>query len=150
MLFKKIIPLLVLVLALSCQPGGPSTVEYLSSETTKSMSVPFSDAVRVGNILFVSGQLGIIPGKMELVPGGMAAEAKQAIENMRAILEANGSSLNRVVKVTVFLADIEEWGEFNSVYTSYFSENLPARSAMGVNGLALGGRLEIECIAVVE
>ena len=125
-------------------------VKYYTSDSLKTLNLPFSDVVRVGNLLFVSGQVGIIPGKLALVPGGMAAEAKQTLENIRKLLEDNGSSLENVVKVTVMLADIKEWGAFNEVYKKYFTTNLPARSAFGTNGLALNARLEIEWVAVVK
>jgi reactive intermediate/imine deaminase len=115
----------------------------------EALELPFSEAVRVGDILYLSGQLGNIPGTTEMVPGGIAAEAKQALENVKAILERNGSSLDRVVKCTVFLADIDEWPKLNEVYRTYFSGTPPARSALAASGLALGARVEIECIAVV-
>ena len=111
--------------------------------------LPFSEAVQLGDTLYVSGQLGNQPGTLTLVPGGMDAEAKQALENMKAILERHGSSLDHVVKCTVFLADIKEWPAFNVIYRSYFKENLPARSALAASGLALGARVEVECIAYV-
>ena len=85
-----------------------------------------------------------------VVPGGIAAETRQAMENIRATLERYGSSLDRVVKATVMLADMAEWGEMNQVYVTYFDEHLPARSAFGAAGLALGARVEIECIAVLD
>lgn len=124
-------------------------VEYLNSPAGKALGLPFSEAVRVGNVLYLAGQVGNVPGKLELVPGGIRAEAKQAIENMKAILERNGSSLDHVVKCTVFLADMKEWPVFNEVYRPFFSAHFPARSALGAAGLALGARVEIECIAVV-
>jgi reactive intermediate/imine deaminase len=85
-----------------------------------------------------------------IVPGGIVAETRQAIENIRATLERCGSSLDRVIKVTVMLADMSEWMLMNNVYISYFQKHLPARSSMGTTGLALGARVEIECIAVVD
>lgn len=124
-------------------PAGPA--HYPSSPAT----LPFSEAVRDGDLLFVSGQIGNPPGTLELVPGGMRAEAAQALENVRAIVERHGSGMNQVVKCTVFLADIGEWGDFNEVYRKAFSGKLPARSALGTNGLALGARVEVECIAHV-
>jgi 2-iminobutanoate/2-iminopropanoate deaminase len=124
-------------------------VEYRRSAATAAMGLPFSDAVRVGDQLFTSGQLGNVPGKLELVPGGIGPESRQAMENLRAVLEANGASLDRVVKCTVFLADIAEWPAFNKVYTGYFATNLPARSALAASGLALGARVELEAIAVL-
>lgn len=111
--------------------------------------LPFSEAVQVGELLFVSGQIGNVPGKLELVPGGLVPEARQALQNIQAVVERHGSSLENVVKCTVFLADMREWGTFNGVYRQYFSHNLPARSALGASGLALGARTEVECIAYV-
>ena len=125
-----------------------STPEYypIGKEGPK---LPFSEAVRVGETLYVSGQIGNAPGTLKLVPGGIAAEAQQTLENMKAVLERHGSSMDRVVKCTVFLADMKEWPAFNEVYLKYFTKNLPARSALGALGLALGARVEMECIAVV-
>ena len=100
-------------------------------------------------MLYLAGQVGNTPGKLELVTGGIRAEAKQAMENMKAILERNGSSLDYVVKCTVFLADMKDWPVFNEVYRSFFSSHFPARSSLGTSGLAIGARVEIECIAVV-
>lgn len=121
-------------------------IEYLTSD--EMAGLPFSEAVRVDNLLFLSGQLGRDrSGRM--VPGGIAAETQQTMENIKAALERYGSSLDRVVKATVFLADMDEWAEMNRVYVTYFPNHLPARSALGASGLALGARVEIECIAVV-
>ncbi len=110
---------------------------------------PFSEAVQAGDLLFLAGQLGLdAAGK--LVPGGIGVETRQAMENLRAVLERHGSSLDRVVKVTVMLADIGEWGAMNAEYVKFFPDHLPARSAFGTSGLALGARVEIECVAVVR
>jgi reactive intermediate/imine deaminase len=125
-------------------------VAYLTSPATSSLNLPFSEAVRVGELLFVSGQIGNRPGTLELVPGGIRAETQQVLDNLQAILERNGSSLERVVKCQVFLADIAEWPVVNEIYRTFFTRNLPARSALGANGLALGARVEIECIATVD
>jgi reactive intermediate/imine deaminase len=103
--------------------------------------------VRVGNTLYLSGQIGIVPGTMKLVPGGMPEEAKQTMENIRISLEAHGYQMSDVVKCTVMLADIGEWSAFNQIYRTYFTGKYPARSALGANGLALGARVEVECIA---
>ena len=107
---------------------------------------PFSESVRVGNILFISGQVGVDENN-ELVEGGIAGETRQIMSNIRGALERRGLDFSDVVKCTVFLADVAEWGEFNTIYTSYFESPYPARSAVGANGLALGARLEVECIA---
>ena len=111
--------------------------------------LPFSEAVSVGNMLYLSGQIGI-DSSMKLVSGGIEAETRQVMENIKAVLERYGSSLDNVIKVTVMLSDISEWGEMNKVYVQYFTKHLPARSALGANGLAMGARVEIECIAVLK
>jgi reactive intermediate/imine deaminase len=110
---------------------------------------PFSPAVRAGGFIFVSGQLGtrLEDGTPVLVPGGIEAETHQAMRNIKGILESNGSSLERVVKCTVMIADMAEWPRLNTVYATYFPGPKPARSAFGTNGLALNARTEIECIA---
>jgi 2-iminobutanoate/2-iminopropanoate deaminase len=127
--------------------GHQSDIEYYTSETLKGL--PFSAAVRVGEMLYLSGQIGI-DASGKLVPGGISAETHQAMENIRATLEQCGSSLDNIIKATVMLADMNEWSEMNKVYVTYFSDHLPARSALGANGLAMGARVEIECIAVLR
>lgn len=110
---------------------------------------PFSPAVRVGNLLFLSGQIGTT-STGALIPGGIEAETRQTLENIRDVLQRTGSSMDRVVKCTVMLADMREWDAMNSVYTSFFPGHKPARSSFGATGLALGARVEIECIASVS
>lgn len=110
---------------------------------------PFSEAVRAGDFLFLSGQIGSVPGSADVVPGGIAAESKQAMENIKAVLERHGASMDDVVKCTVFLADMSEWGAFNEVYRAFFPKHFPVRSALGANGLAKGARVEVECVARV-
>jgi reactive intermediate/imine deaminase len=112
-------------------------------------SLPFSKALRVGNMLYLSGELGVKPGTLMLVPGGIGPETQQTMDNIKATLEANGSDMDHVVKCFVMLADMKEWGAMNAVYRTYFNKRFPARSAMGANGLALGARVEIECMAEV-
>ena len=85
-----------------------------------------------------------------LVAGGIEAETRQALKNIRSVLERHSSSMDRVIKCTAMLADMQEWAAMNRVYVEHFSTNLPARSAFGASGLALGGRIEIECIATIE
>ena len=112
--------------------------------------LPFSPAIRVGNVIYLSGQLGNRIGTRELVPGGITAEARQTMENIRTVLEAAGSSLDRVFKCTVFLADIADYPAMNTVYASYFPKDPPARSTVAGSGLALGARVEIECLATAR
>ncbi len=109
--------------------------------------LPFSDAVRVGDMVFLSGMIGVVPGTLELVSGGTAAEARQALENIEVVLQAHGLTRRDVVKCTVMMEDIAEWGAFNAIYASFFTAPYPARSAFGTDGLALGARLEVECVA---
>jgi reactive intermediate/imine deaminase len=111
---------------------------------------PFTPAVQVGNILFLSGQIGTSANAQgSVVPGGIQAETRQTMQNIKDVLERSGSSLDRVVKCTVFLADMREWEAMNEVYVTFFPRHKPARSALGTNGLALGARVEIECMAAV-
>lgn len=150
---RTLLCIVALMIITGCQTSDKAEtepIEYLTSESTEEMGLPFSDAVRVGKTLYVSGQVGNLPGELVLVEGGMEAEARQALENMKRVLEENGSSMNQVVKVTVMLEDISEWTAFNEVYKEYFDNKLPARSAFGADGLALGARLEIDCIATVD
>jgi 2-iminobutanoate/2-iminopropanoate deaminase len=108
---------------------------------------PFSPAVRAGNLLYLAGQIGT-DSTGTVVKGGIDAEARQTMKNIAAVLDATGSSMERVVKCTVFMADMKEWPAMNVVYASFFPTHKPARSALGANGLALGARVEIECIAM--
>jgi 2-iminobutanoate/2-iminopropanoate deaminase len=140
--------LLVALTACAVVAKDRPKVEYLNSGKVYPAGVPLAEAVRVGDTLYMSGQIGIRPGTLELVPGGIKEEAKQTMMNIRTTLEAHGYTLRDVVKCTVMLADISRWGAFNEVYKSFFTEPYPARSAIGANGLAIGAQVEVECIAV--
>jgi len=126
------------------------SVEFLNSGKVLPTTLPFSEAVRVGNTLYLSGQVGVVPGTMKLIEGGIKEEARQTLENIKTSLAAHGFSMNDLVKCTVMLADIAEWSTFNEVYKSFFAAPYPARSAFGVNGLAFGARVEVECVAVAD
>jgi reactive intermediate/imine deaminase len=134
----------------SGESGKTSSVNYYVAEERKNLNRPYSDAVRVGNTLYLSGAIGTMRGSNQLVAGGIEAETRQTLENIKQTLEANGSSMNEVVKCTVMLAEIGEWDKMNAIYRTYFPNNRPARSSLGVNGLVANARVEIECIAVVE
>jgi 2-iminobutanoate/2-iminopropanoate deaminase len=133
----------------ACEPTPERSMDPVFIPVAGSTSLPFSAAVRVGDMLYLSGQLGT-DSSTRLVPGGIEPETRQTMENIRAVLEANGSSMDRVVKCLVMLADMSEWSAMNRVYVTFFPDHLPARSAMGASGLALGARVEIECIAVAS
>ena len=145
---------LIAVTAVVSFVAGPAhadeagSLEYLNSTKVFPSGLPFSEAVRVGNILYLSGQIGIVPGTMKLVAGGLEAETRQTMRNIAASLEAHGYSMNDLVKCTVMLADISRWAAFNEIYENWFDGHFPARSAFGANGLALGAQVEIDCIAV--
>jgi 2-iminobutanoate/2-iminopropanoate deaminase len=146
------IQLLALGLALAlagCESKPEPAMDPVFVPVEGTTSLPFSAAVRVGDMLYLSGQLGT-DSTGALVKGGIGPETRQAMENIRQVLEANGSSMDRVVKCLVMLADMAEWGAMNRVYVTFFPDHLPARSAMGASGLALGARVEIECIAVAD
>jgi reactive intermediate/imine deaminase len=125
----------------------PADIAYLSSGNATARPLPFSEAVRVGRMLYLSGQIGVLPGSMTVVPGGLHAEAKQAMDNIKGILERHGYSLDQVVKCTVMLTDMADWPAFNEIYVGYFPKNLPARSAIGASALAVGAHVEVECWA---
>jgi len=136
-----------LLAAGTASAGKPASVEFLNSGKVIPATLPFSEAVRVGNVLYLSGQIGIAPGTMKLVPGGLAEQTRQAMANIRTTLVANGYTMGDLVKCTVMLSDMSRWAEFNEVYKTFFVGHYPARSAFGANGLALGAQVEIDCIA---
>jgi reactive intermediate/imine deaminase len=123
-------------------------IERFNSGRVLPLSLPFCEGSAVGGIVFLSGQLGNVPGTLTLVEGGIEAEARQALANILTVLQAQGMGLGNLVRCTVMLADIGEWAAFNAVYSEFFTDQpMPARSAFGCNGLALGARVEIECTA---
>ena len=126
--------------------AGEGAVEFLGTGGP----YPFSEAVRVGGTLYLSGAIGLDPATGQLAPGGIQAETRQTLENIRATLERYGSSMDRVFKCTAMLADMSEWPAMNEVWAETFARPYPARSAFGATGLALGARVEIECFATVE
>jgi reactive intermediate/imine deaminase len=148
---KNLMAALVALAMMGCEVAvdNEPEVEWLNAPGTEDMDMPFSSAVRVGNLLFLSGALGYDREAGALVEGGIQPETRKTLENISQTLETFGSSMENVVKCTVFLADISEWSAMNEVYVTFFP-NKPARSALGVNGLALNARTEIECIAVID
>jgi 2-iminobutanoate/2-iminopropanoate deaminase len=140
---RKLFPL-VLVLASACASGQPD-VQFLPRPNSPG---PFSEAVRVDDLLFLSGVLGT-DSTGRLVPGGIGPETRQALENIKAALARNGLTMSHVVKCTAMLADIADWPAMNQVYVTYFPGPKPARSAMGGLQLVFNARMELECIAAI-
>ena len=142
----------------ACQPPTPDTtaatqagpdVEYLSTPEFAARGLPFSEAVRVGSMLYLSGQLGTVPGTGQRISGGIQPETRQTLENIKAVLERYGSSMDRIVKCTIMIDDMAEWPAMNEIYVEFFPGPKPVRSAFGADGLALGAAVEIECWATV-
>ena len=111
--------------------------------------LPFSSAVRVGDVIYLSGQIGVFAGTRQLVDTGIVKQTQQTLDNIKAVLVYAGSSLERVFKFTVFMANIRYFEQMNGVYTTYFPKDPPARSTVAGSGLALGAKVEIECLATV-
>lgn len=122
--------------------------EAVSSNLAPAALGPYSQAIKTDTLLFCSGQLGLDPATMNLVEGGVEAQARQALANLRAVLEAGGSSMARVVKTVIFLADMADFAVVNAVYAQEFLNAPPARSTVQVAGLPKGGMVEIELVAL--
>ncbi|TSE08919.1 RidA family protein [Aquimarina algiphila] len=150
---KKIIAITCLfVFLVGCGTDSSTssdTVVFHKTHEPKKSNAPFSDAVQVGNLFFLSGQVGMDHGVRKLVEGGVTAETKQTLENIKAVLKEHGMKMEDVVKCTVILADIEDFSSFNEVYKTYFPQK-PARTTFAAKGLAVGAKIEIECIAVKQ
>ena len=129
---------------------GAPPVEFLSTDEHRALGYPFSEAVRFGNMLYLSGQLGAVPGTGVVVEGGIQAETRQTLEIIKTTLERYGSSMDRVVKCTAMIDNMSEWPAMNEIYAEYFPGPKPARSALGADGLALGAKIELECWATVD
>jgi len=125
-----------------------SNVEFLNV-TKANPSLPFSQIVKSGNTLYMSGQIGINPATGKLATGGFEGETKQTLENIKRTLEQHNYSMSNIVKCTVMLTDINDFKAFNAIYTQYFNAPYPARSAFAVNALALNSLVEVECIGAI-
>jgi 2-iminobutanoate/2-iminopropanoate deaminase len=121
---------------------------YAVEKAPAGMNLPFSEAVRAGDMLYLAGMLGT-DASGKLVGGGVKPEAKQTMDNIAANLKRHGSSIERLVQCTVALADMADWPAFNEVYRGYFKDHFPARMAFGAGALALGARVEVQCNAYV-
>ena len=145
----KIKILSILIFFSSCSYEIHNDVEYFVSETSKELNFPFSDAAIVGNIIYVSGQIGSKPGTREVVEGGISAETTQTLNNIKMVLNDLGSNSDKIFKCLCMLEDINDYNEMNKAYTTFFNSrnNLPSRSTFAGSGLALGAKIEIECWA---
>jgi reactive intermediate/imine deaminase len=129
------------------QAEASTAVEFLTSALTEGLGLPFSESARVGDLILLSGMIGVRPGTLELVPGGIDAESRQALANIEMMLGAAGATRTDVVKCTIMLDDMSHWSRFNEIHGEFFGTHRPARTAFGTDGLALGAVVEIECIA---
>lgn len=156
----KILTILGMLLVSSCEqePHRPQTPPpmmhpekqvpiFHGSHEVKKKDAPFSDAVQVGNMYFLSGQIGMDQSTRSLVPGGIEAETKQTLENIKAVLAQHDMEMTDVVKAMVILDDIEDFASFNTIYRTYFPQK-PARTTYAAQGLAVGAKIEIEVVAV--
>lgn len=142
-----VLSILMLASAFTMRKQSAAAVEYYP--VPGGSNLPFSEAVRVGPMLYLAGQIGT-GADGNVVAGGIEPETKQALENIKTVLARHNSSLDQVVKCTAMLADMNEWATMNGIYTKYFTKNLPARSAFGTTGLARNARIELECWATVK
>ncbi|WP_299189674.1 RidA family protein [uncultured Aquimarina sp.] len=146
---KKIYLFTILIsIFYSCNQKNYSNTEIIFHDThePKKANAPFSDAVQVGNLYFLSGQVGMNHTTRKLVEGGIEAETKQTLENIKAVLGHHDMDMSDVVKCTVILSDINDFAAFNNIYKAYFP-NKPARTTFAAKGLAVGAKIEIECVA---
>jgi reactive intermediate/imine deaminase len=139
---------IVALAAFAAPPIAAAPTVFVTTPEALALARPFSDATQVGNILYLSGQIGAIPGEDHVVPGGLEAETKQIMTNIGMILQRRGLGFDNLFKCTVMLADMRQWDAFNRVYVPYFKPGrFPSRSAIGVNGLARNASVELECWA---
>ena len=124
-------------------------MEFVQTDDAPRAVGPYSQAVKAGGFVFTAGQVGLDPATGQLVPGGVEVEAERALRNLEAVLEAGGSGLGRVVKTTIYLADIADFQAVNGVYAAAFGEHRPARSTFQAGALPLGARVEIDAVALV-
>jgi 2-iminobutanoate/2-iminopropanoate deaminase len=124
--------------------------KVITSEKAPRAIGPYSIAIQVENLVYTAGQIGLDPAKGELVPGGVEAETRQVLTNLKHVLEAAGTSLDGVIKTTVFLKDMADFAKMNAIYAEFFTQNPPARSAVAVAGLPIGASVEIEAVAILD
>ncbi|MBL4619843.1 MAG: hypothetical protein JKX88_07080 [Marinicaulis sp.] len=146
-MLKQTMIIATIILFLSACGETPIERKF-DRDPSLSADLPFSSAVIVGDVIYLSGEIGRAPGAMTIVEGGVGAQTRQIFENYHVTLTRLGSSLSDIVKCTIFLDDMDDYAEMNTAYAAAFPGDKPARSTLGVDGLALGADLEIECLAV--
>lgn len=147
---QKLLFLAGTVYLTGCATAPGNSLEVLTTAEHEAANLPFSEAVVAGGLIFLSGQIGALPGSLEVVPGGIQAETRQALQNLQGVLERHGASMDQVAKCTVFMLDMDQWGKMNEIYVTFFPNHKPARSALAASGLAVGASVEIECIAALR
>ncbi len=144
-----ILSFLIISLLSSCSTSQKTEIEFLESKIERRKKAPYSDAVRVGDLLFLTGQVGFNSDSLKLAHGGIKAETRQALENIKAVLEAHGSDIEHVAKCTVILTDVNDFAAFNEVFRQYFPKNKPARTTF-VADLVIDAKIEIDVTAVIK
>jgi len=139
----------LLMILVACAPSQKTEIDFLESKIERRKKAPYSDAVRVGELLFLTGQVGFNNTTEKLAQGGIKAESIQALENIKAVLEANGSDMEHVAKCTVILTDNNDFTAFNEIFRQYFPKNKPARTTF-VADLVIDAKIEIDVIASVK
>ena len=140
-------PVTIALATLLTAAASAAEVTFHNPSEAAALDLPFSEAVRVDDLLFLSGQIGNLPGTLTLADGGVVGQTRQTLANIRAVLARHDLAMRDVVKCTLFLRDMADWPTVNEVYREFFSPPFPARSALGASGLAVGAAVEIECIA---
>lgn len=130
--------------------GDPVSKEktVISSDLAPAAIGPYSQAIKANGLVFTSGQIPLDPTTMQIVPGGIEAQAEQVMKNLSAVLDASGSSMDRVVRCTCFLQDLDDFAAFNAVYGKWMGDSAPARSTVQVARLPMGVMVEVDCIAL--
>jgi len=139
----------LIIALISCTTSQKTEIEFLESKIERRKKAPYSDAVRVGDVLFLTGQVGFNSDSLKLADGGIKGETIQALENIKAVLEAHGSDLEHVAKCTVILTDVNDFAAFNEIFRQYFPKNKPARTTF-VADLVIDAKIEIDVTAVVK
>ena len=146
---SQLLLIFIALLFITCTSPQKTEIEFLESKIERRKKAPYSDAVRVGDLLFLTGQVGFNNDSLKLAHGGIQGETRQALENIKAVLEAHDSDLEHVAKCTVILTDVNDFAAFNEVFRQYFPKYKPARTTL-VADLVIDAKIEIEVTAIVK